>query len=107
MLIANSKNEIFLLKLKINHNPSLKIDGQSRLRLLKVELLINFFSTSLIITAIIRLAPLHFCERNLANHMSAIIFSLNFYNMMSWWSKGFDSDLNHANYVATIVFLKA
>lgn len=26
--------------------------------------------------------------------------------MMSWWPKGFDSDLNHANYVATIVFLK-
>lgn len=26
--------------------------------------------------------------------------------MMSWWPKGFDNDLNHANYVATIVFLK-
>lgn len=26
---------------------------------------------------------------------------------MSWWSKGFDSDLNHANYVANIyIFLK-
>lgn len=78
-VIANSKNEIFLLKLKINHNPSLKIDGQSRLRLLKVELLINFFSTSLIIKAIIRLAPLHFCERNLANRMSARIFSLKLF----------------------------